>query len=193
MKLILASKSPRRLNLLRGAGLEIEVCPSHIDEQPIAGESPAALVKRLSREKALACKREDLPVVAADTVVVLNGSILGQPKDLHEAEAMLSRLSGRDHVVLTGVCVRFGEELAQTVVQTRVHFRKLRKNEIHSYLKHHQVLDKAGAYAVQEGAASFIVRIEGPLDNVIGLPLRETLDLLETLLKAGLKADMLTP
>ncbi|HXH72345.1 MAG TPA: Maf family protein [Mariprofundaceae bacterium] len=179
MEIILASRSPRRLQLLQGAGLAVEVRPSHVDESALPGETVDALVHRLARSKALTCTETSVPVIAADTLVALDGEALGQPVDLAAAKIMLQRLSGRQHVVVSGVCVRLGEKIEQTIVRTEVRFRPLDEREIDIYLLHNEVLDKAGAYAVQGGAAGFIEGIDGPLDNVIGLPVRATLNLLQ--------------
>ncbi len=185
MQVILASRSPRRLMLLQAAGLAVEVRPSHIDESRRQGEQVEELVERLAREKALACEAVgDIPVIAADTLVALDGHVLGQPDDLGEAARMLERLSGRIHEVHTGVCVRLGPTHRQASVRTQVRFRRLSATEIDTYLAHNEVLDKAGAYAVQGGAASFIEEIRGPLDNVIGLPVTATLRLLDAILAA---------
>jgi len=179
MKIILASRSPRRLTLLQSAGLTVEVRPSHIDETPLPDESVTDMVARLSQDKALACNVPvDTPVIAADTLVAIGGYVLGQPRDLAHAKTMLQQLSGQEHRVITGVCVCFGEQHAQQNIETRVRFRTLTDAEIDTYLAHNDVLDKAGAYAVQAGAASFIESIDGPLDNVIGLPVHITLKLL---------------
>ncbi|OIO68604.1 MAG: septum formation protein Maf [Zetaproteobacteria bacterium CG1_02_53_45] len=179
MEVILASRSPRRLMLLQSAGLAVEVRPSHIDETPQPGETVAQIVTRLGHEKAIACQcPPDIPVIAADTLVAIDGKPLGQPADLAEAKAMLMTLSDRTHHVLTGVTVRLGDSIRTELVQTRVVFRKLAAEEIDIYLAHNEVLDKAGSYAIQGGAASFIEAIEGPLDNVIGLPVRTTLNIL---------------
>lgn len=183
MKVILASRSPRRLTLLQSAGFTVEVRPSHIDETALPEESVPEMVARLSRNKALACDAAagvltDTPIIAADTLVAIGKHVLGQPCDAAHAKTMLQQLSGHEHQVITGVCVRFGDRLAQQHVVTRVRFRAFTDNEIDTYLTHNDVLDKAGAYAVQAGAASFIESIQGPLDNVIGLPIRCTLNLL---------------
>ena len=172
-RLVLASRSPRRLSLLRSAGFSVEVMPSHIDESAQPDESVVTLVERLSREKAEACSyRGALPIVAADTLVSIDGQQLGQPADLLQAKAMLRMLSGHTHRVMTGVCVRRGAQLRVDHCTTAVQFRRLRDEEIDTYLAHNEILDKAGAYAIQGGAASFIERIDGPLDNVIGLPVQ---------------------
>ncbi|MDX8407928.1 MAG: Maf family protein [Mariprofundaceae bacterium] len=181
MHVVLASKSPRRLMLLQSAGLAVEVCPSHVDESQRCGESVHELVARLCRDKAQACKEDVHPVIAADTLVARDDSILGQPGNLEEAAAMLHALSGAEHRVFTGICVRLGMLVEQQTVQTKVRFRSLDSQEIATYLAHNEVLDKAGAYAIQGGAASFIEAIEGPLDNVIGLPVKMTLSMLNRL------------
>ncbi|MDQ6981902.1 MAG: Maf family protein [Mariprofundus sp.] len=179
MEIILASRSPRRLTLLQSAGLAVEVRPSHIDETPFPGESVHAIVKRLSREKATACNAPvDRPVIAADTLVTIGNHVLGQPRDLKQAKTMLQQLSGAEHQVITGVCVYLNDRLLQQHVVTCVRFRTVSSDEIDTYLAHNDVLDKAGAYAVQGGAASFIESIDGPLDNVIGLPVRVSLQML---------------
>ncbi len=183
MQVILASKSPRRLMLLQSAGLAVEVRPSHVDEAQRSGESVHDLVARLCRDKALACPESIHPVIAADTLVARGDIILGQPGNLDEASSMLHALSGSEHHVFTGVCVRKGPYIEQQTVQTRVRFRPLSEQEIAVYLAHNEVLDKAGAYAIQGGAASFIEAIEGPLDNVIGLPIAETLRMLQNIHK----------
>jgi len=166
------------MQLLAAAGVAVEVRPSHIDEAPLPGESVDATVLRLGRQKALACESEHVPVIAADTLVCLDGDPLGQPRDLAHAKAMLLSLAGRSHEVHTGVCVRLGGRMLAEIVTTRVTFRPLSAAAIDTYLLHNEVLDKAGAYAVQAGAASFITAIDGPLDNVVGLPVQRTLALL---------------
>jgi len=185
MEVILASRSPRRLKLLQSAGLAVEVRPSHIDETPQPDETVMQMVKRLSREKAMACPAAaGIPVVAADTMVSIDAHLLGQPKNLDEVKSMLLKLSGRKHQVLTGVCVRLNRIIAEQQIVTKVHFRALNATEIDTYLAHNEVLDKAGAYAIQGGAASFITAIEGPLDNVIGLPLGTTLEMIHRCLSS---------
>ena len=182
MNVILASQSPRRLTLLQSAGLNVDVRPAHIDETPLTGESVESLVLRLSRAKAETCNTSaDVPIIAADTLVSIHGLALGQPVDLQHARQMLLQLSGHKHHVLTAVCVRLGQEIACETVITRVVFRHLSEKEIDTYLAFNKVLDKAGGYAVQGGAASFIEAIDGPLDNVIGLPVYTTLNMIEHL------------
>jgi len=179
MEIILASRSPRRRLLLQSAGLAVEVCPSHIDESPLPGESVQQMVERLCQAKAMACDAPtDIPVIAADTLVCIHDQALGQPNDLHHAKTMLQQLSGKEHEVFTGVCIRLNEHMLFQMVRTGVRFRALDESEIDTYLSHNDVLDKAGAYAIQAGAASFIESIDGPLDNVIGLPVRTTLHMM---------------
>jgi len=175
---VLASKSPRRLQLMQSAGFAVEVMPSHVDESPLPGEEVHAMVSRLCRLKAMACPVDDRPVIAADTLVALGGEALGQPADIMAAKAMIQQLSGHTHQVFTAVCVRFGGSLLDGSMTTSVRFRDISEDEIDIYLKHNEVLDKAGAYAVQAGASGFVVAIDGPMDNVIGLPVALTKELL---------------
>jgi len=181
MEIVLASASPRRRMLLQAAGLAVEVRPQHVDESASTNEPVEARVRRLSRAKAMACREARLPVIAADTLVALRGETFGQPRDAADAARMIQRLAGHTHQVYTGVCVRRGKELCETAVCTEVTFRSVDTHEIDTYLQHNEVMDKAGAYAIQGGAASFIEAVHGPLDNVIGLPVRHTLALLQTL------------
>jgi len=181
MEVILASKSPRRLQLLQCAGLAVEVMPSHIDETARVGESVPDMVMRLCQEKAKACPIQDRPIIAADTLVSLHGEPLGQPEDLAHAKVMLQKLSGQRQSVLTAVCVRLGKQLISERVITHVTFRPLSDAEIDIYLMHNDVLDKAGAYAIQAGAASFITQVDGALDNVMGLPVQTTCHILKKL------------
>lgn len=181
MEVILASKSPRRLQLLQCAGLAVEVMPSHIDETALANESVPDMVMRLCQEKAKACPIETRPIIAADTLVSLHEEALGQPDNLAHAKHMLQQLSGQRQSVLTAVCVRLGTEILTERVITHVQFRDISDAELDVYLAHNDVLDKAGAYAIQAGAASFITQVDGPLDNVIGLPVTQTLNMLKKL------------
>lgn len=178
MRIVLASASPRRRMLLEQAGFAVLVRPVAVEERPHPGESPADTARRLARAKAMACTEKTLPVVAADTVVALGDALLGKPRDVSEAEAMLARLSGRTHAVITAVAVRRGARLREGIARARVRFRRLSAEEIRAYVRVGAVLDKAGAYGAQEGAAGFIVGISGPLDAVIGLPVRLVRDLL---------------
>jgi len=185
MEIILASKSPRRLQLLQYAGFTVEVMPSHVDETPLLKEAVADMVMRLCRMKAQACPVDNRPVIAADTLVSLHGEALGQPEDLSHAKIMLQQLSGQQQSVLTAVCVRLGEHVISQTVTTQLQFRELTDAEIDVYLMHNDVLDKAGAYAIQAGAASFITRVDGALDNVMGLPVQTTCQMLKELENLG--------
>lgn len=176
--IVLASKSPRRLQLLQAAGFAVEMMPSHVDESPLPDEEVHVMVSRLCRLKAVACPVDDRPVIAADTLVALGGEALGQPADMAAARMMIEKLSGRTHQVYTAVCVRLGDSLLDGTMTTSVRFRDISEDEIDIYLKHNEVLDKAGAYAVQAGASGFVVSIDGPMDNVIGLPVALTKELL---------------
>lgn len=173
MRIVLASGSPRRLELLRRIGLDPDVSVADVDETPAEGESPAALVARLAAAKAEAVVPEagDALVVAADTVVVIDGKVLGKPSDDDEVRAMLRTLSGRSHEVLTGVHLRREERSATGVELTSVRFRALSRDEIEAYLRTGEPHDKAGAYAIQGAGGMFVESITGSDSNVIGLPL----------------------
>lgn len=176
MQVILASQSPRRLELLRGIGLAPEVRPAGVDETLQAGEAPAASVLRLARLKARAVAPQapsDSLIVAADTVVVSGGAALGKPVDRIEQRRMLEQLSGRTHEVLTGVCLidRASSGEASDVGITRVSFSLLDAVTLDWYVASGEGLDKAGGYAVQGLAALFIPHLHGSWSNVVGLPL----------------------
>ena len=176
MKLILASASPRRAEILRDAGYRFTVLSSAIDETPHPQESPEDLVLRLAQAKAdLAAARAVGPaiLIAADTEVVLDGHIFGKPHSSEDARGMLERLSGRTHTVLTGVAlIRLPNvERLSFVESTLVEFAPLSDEDIRRYLSTGEPLDKAGAYAIQGRAARYIPRIAGCYSNVVGLPL----------------------
>jgi septum formation protein len=174
-RLVLASASPRRSELLGGLGLAFVVRPSQTDETPRHGERAEALVERLARDKAMAIPpAPDELVVAADTVVVVDGDILGKPQDATDAARMLRRLSGRGHEVLSGVACADGASgtLASGIERSRVHFAPLDERAIAWYVSSGEPLDRAGAYAVQGRAALFVTAVEGSYVNVVGLPLR---------------------
>jgi septum formation protein len=183
-RLVLASQSPRRRELLAQLGLELEVRPAHADESVLDGEPPRDYVLRVAREKARAVPG-DL-VLAADTAVVLDGEVLGKPAGADDARRMLRALSGTVHEVLTAVCVRRAlpppAEL-DAVVATRVRFAPLSDREIEWYVATGEPLDKAGAYAIQGSGGAFVLGVDGSVSNVVGLPLAETMDLLA---RAGL-------
>ena len=178
-RILLASGSPRRLELLRSAGIEPLVAPSDVDETPCCCESPEAYVARLAEAKAASCRATDHEVViAADTTVDLDGVIVGKPADADEAGAILSSLSGRDHLVHTGVAVRYQGRCDVRVVTTRVRFADLDRQAIDWYLGTGESVDKAGAYALQGCGACLVAEVHGSVSNVIGLPLSETLAML---------------
>jgi nucleoside triphosphate pyrophosphatase len=174
MRLILASASPRRAELLTSAGFAFDVSPAEVDETLWEAEEPEAYALRVARDKAAtaAAKCGDGRVVlAADTVVVAGGEILGKPRDAGDAERMLRRLSDTVHDVLTAVVVRSSSGETSEVVTTRVHFLCLTDAEIAWYIASGEPDGKAGAYAIQGRAARFIDRIEGSWSNVVGLPI----------------------
>lgn len=180
MRLILASTSPRRAQILRDAGLAFSIISSAVDETPIPGEAPNDMVLRLANAKAdLVAARSVGPaiVIAADTVVVLEGQILGKPRSTDDARHMLEKLSGRTHSVVTGVSlIRLPDVEQRAFVETTlVHFGQLSANEITRYLATDEPHDKAGAYAIQGRAGRYIPRIEGCYYNVVGLPLSRLL------------------
>jgi len=171
MNLILASASPRRQELLKLFGIPFIVRVADIDETMDSAASAYDEVARLSREKALAVKREagDI-VIAADTIVVCEGRVLGKPHSEEEAFAMLSLLSGRDHQVMTGCTVLLGERAETFTEVTDLHFRELSEKEIRRYVESGEPMDKAGAYGIQGGAALFCEKMVGDYYNVMGLP-----------------------
>ena len=181
-RIILASASPRRSELLESAGITFSVVPADISEEPFSGELPAAHVLRLATEKALALAGVvpgDL-YIGADTVVVCDDEIMGKPTDAADARRMLSALSGRGHQVITGFAVhdRTSRVTISDVVSTRVFFKLLTLREIDAYIATGCPFDKAGAYAIQGGAAYMVRKIEGSYSNVVGLPLCEVVEVL---------------
>jgi septum formation protein len=184
-RFVLASKSPRRIELLRQLGFEFDIIPSEIDEDMIQGELPHEHVIRLAEAKALeiGCRYPDRWIIAADTAVLINGSILGKPKNEDEAFDMLSRLSGQEHLVLTGVSahhVRKGKGGRQAV-QTAVKMKLLLPGEMRWYVNTGEPFDKAGGYAIQGIGAFMIESIKGSYTNVVGLPLYELIQMLSDL------------
>ena len=176
MKLILASASPRRAEILRAAGIAFTVLSSAVDETPLPGETATDMVRRLAAAKAeLVAARAVGPaiVIAADTVVALDGAVMGKPRTSDDARHMLEKLSGRTHSVITGVAlVRLPDvERREFTEITQVHFTALSNEEIVRYLSSGEPFDKAGAYAIQGVAGRFIPRIDGCYFNVVGLPL----------------------
>lgn len=179
-RLILASKSPRRVQLLRQVGLDFEAIPSRIDESVLSGGSPAekALKAALAKAMDVARRVKEGIVIGADTIVALNGRIMGKPSSPEEAIEMLSELSGKTHEVLTGVAIVDASTMRTEswVERTLVTFRKLSREEIIDYVRTGEPLDKAGAYGIQGRAAAFVKRIEGCFYNVVGLPLASLIE-----------------
>ncbi len=181
--LILASASPRRTQLLDQLGVAHKVAPAAIDETPHPFEDPVAYVQRMAITKANVglLQAQSSPVLAADTLVVSNGLLLGKPADRDEGLRMLARLSGRTHQVYTAVCLLRGQQRACTWVCTEVNFRSVSMQAAQAYWDLEAPLDKAGGYGIQGSAIGFVKKIEGSISNVVGLPLAETLVLLEAL------------
>lgn len=182
-QLYLASSSPRRRELLTQIGLSFNLVSGNVDETPLPDEAPAAYVERLARSKAQAgltmlAQRPDVCVLGADTAVVLDGRILGKPKDREDALAMLQGLSGREHQVLTSVAVVDRDRCEVRVVSSDVAFRAISLAEAEAYWETGEPHDKAGGYAIQGLAAIFVKRVEGSYSAVVGLPLCETAELL---------------
>ena len=171
MQLILASQSPRRKELLGLFHIPFTVKVADIDEAMDPARSPAQEVARVSRAKAEAIEgHADDVIIAADTIVVLGGQVLGKPKDEADAIAMLTALSGRDHQVMTGVTVLRGNKALTHTEITDIHFRPLSQKEIEAYVATGEPMDKAGSYGIQGGAALFAEKMHGDYYNVMGLP-----------------------
>jgi septum formation protein len=180
--IVLASGSPRRTQLLTLLGIAHTVDAAHeVDETPRPGEDPEALARRLAAEKAdgVAHRHPGVPVLAADTVVVLDGEVLNKPVDAADAEAMLARLAGREHVVVTAVALAHDGRVDVRADRTRVWFRPLSPATIRAYVATGEPLDKAGAYGLQGYGAVLVDRIDGDCFGVIGLSLRLVVDLLD--------------
>jgi len=182
VRLILASASPRRAELLRSAGYAFDVVVADVDESIRAGETPAIYVRRLAADKSAAAQgsvvsgfsrtgQDELVILGADTTVVVDGEILGKPRDDDEGRAMLKRLSGKTHQVLTGVSLRQGAYEVGRVETTSVVFRELTDEDIRWYAASGEGRDKAGGYAIQGLASRFVPSISGSYSNVVGLPL----------------------
>ena len=174
MKIVLASQSPRRRQLLGQMGLEFTTQSPEIDESAFHGRDARDLVETLSREKARWVARQQTPdtlVIGADTVVVLDGAIPGKPRDGAEAQAMLAALSGRDHQVFTGVTLCQGDRILTQAEETQVAFRPLTGQEIRQYVSTGEPMDKAGAYGIQGLGGLLVEGIRGDYHNVMGLPI----------------------
>lgn len=171
LNLVLASRSPRRAELLQAAGISFSVRVADIDETPAEGEMAREYVVRLAREKACAIYATATEtILAADTTVVLEGAILGKPEDAVDARRMLRALSGNRHEVITGICVKRGDHVIVDYATTAVWFAPIEDAVIDDYVSSGEPLDKAGAYGIQGLASCFIERIEGSYSNVVGLP-----------------------
>ena len=170
-QLILASQSPRRKELLEAAGIEFTVRVRPVEEVRGKGEAPVDYVRRLAREKANAAwERLNEVALGADTVVMLDEHVLEKPRDFDDAVRMLTMLSGREHSVITGICLRHASGAIVDHAETRVRFLPMTRAEIEEYVRSGEPMDKAGAYAIQGLAAKFVERIDGCYFNVVGLP-----------------------
>jgi len=180
---ILASQSPRRRELLTLVGIPHEVRPADIDEAVLPGEEPRAHCERLAREKvaAIAAREPDALVIGSDTIVVLDGDILGKPADDAEARATLARLSGRSHTVMTAVVVRYRGRERAAVEEVGVTFHPLSPDDIAAYVATREPMDKAGAYGIQGFGATIVQRVDGDYFAVMGLPLQRLVRLMAEL------------
>lgn len=183
--IILASASPRRQEILQSTGLNFKIIPAHVNEDYLAGESPSRHVRRLSYDKAMAVaqKHRHAWILGADTIVVIDGMILGKPENKTQAKKMLNRLSGHEHKVFTGfTIIHIENEVCVTkVIQSAVRFKTISPDEINWYINCNEPYDKAGGYAIQGKGSYFIQSIRGSYTNVIGLPLCEVLETLKEL------------
>lgn len=172
-KVVLASSSPRRRELLNLIGIAHEVRPANLDESMRPRETPRRHAERLARDKAsaIAMRDPDLITIAADTIVVINRKVLGKPIDKEDAARMLAMLSGREHTVITAVAVSRGKKLRSAIEEVKVKFRRLREDEIEAYIATGEPMDKAGAYGIQGYGATIVERVEGDYFAVMGLPL----------------------
>ena len=184
-KILLASGSPRRREILTNLGFEVHTCTTNIDETSQPNESVDDYVKRMAVEKNQAAQSDstrhilDAPILSADTVVALHNQILGKPKDVADAQRILTALSGCVHQVLTAVCVSYqGHEYA-CIQKNQVQFKSLTQNEIHAYIATGEPMDKAGAYGIQGLGGVFVANLSGSFTGVMGLPVFETMQLLQ--------------
>lgn len=181
-QIILASASPRRRELLTQIGIHYALHPVDMDETPLANEMPLPYVQRLAAEKSRLAQQQcaqQLPVLAADTSVIINARILGKPASEAACVEMLQQLSGQTHQVLTALSLRWGQQHWQTVSQTAVSFRPIAEEEMRCYWATGEPCDKAGGYAIQGLGSVFVTQISGSFSGVVGLPLFETASLLE--------------
>jgi len=183
VRVILASGSPRRRQLLELIGIPHEVRPSNIDETMRPRETPRRHAERLAREKAsaIATREPDVITIAADTIVVVNRKVLGKPRDTDDARRMLAMLSGREHTVITAVAVARGRKLRSAIEEVKVKFRRLREDEIDAYIATDEPMDKAGAYGIQGFGATIVECVDCDYFAVMGLPLARLVTLLRDL------------
>jgi septum formation protein len=181
LRVILASQSPRRRELLGLVGIPHEVRPADIDERYLPGEQPRAHALRLAREKAEKIRDPDAVVIGSDTIVVVDGDVLGKPVDDTDAARMLSRLSGRAHSVITAVAVAWKGRVLTDAEEVGVTFHKLSREEISAYIATREPMDKAGAYGIQGFGATIVARVDGDYFAVMGLPLQLLVRLLHEL------------
>lgn len=180
--IILASQSPRRYELMKLTDFEFIVKPSDADESISGNLSPQEIVKELSFRKAKAIQSENDIIIGADTVVSIDGEILGKPKDKNDAYNMLKKLSGRTHSVFTGVTVLKNEKTETFCEETKVKFYDITDEEINSYIETKEPFDKAGAYGIQQRGGLFVEKIDGDYNNVVGLPMAKLLQVLKKFL-----------
>ena len=178
---VLASQSPRRRELLTLVGIAHQVRPADIDETYLPGEQPAAHAERLARGKAAAIHQPDAVVIGSDTIVVVDGDVLGKPKDESDAARMLRRLSGRSHVVITAVAIAWKDRLESAIEEVTVTFHDLSDADITAYIATREPMDKAGAYGIQGFGATIVRSVDGDYFAVMGLPLQRLVVLAETM------------
>ena len=183
LRVILASQSPRRRELLSLVGIAHEVQPADIDESYLAGERPRDHAERLARGKAevVAAREPEAVVIGSDTIVVVDGDVLGKPTDANDAVRMLARLAGRSHVVITAVAVSWRGETRSAVEEVGVTFHPLSRAEIDAYIATREPMDKAGAYGIQGYGATIVARVDGDYFAVMGLPLQRLIRVLGAL------------
>ena len=183
IRVVLASQSPRRRELLTLVGIAHEVRPADIDESYFAGEQPGAHAERLAREKVAAVSRDvpDALVIGSDTIVVVDGDVLGKPRDEAHASEMLGRLSGRSHTVITAIAVEWRGVIRSAIVEVGVTFHPLTSEEIEAYIATREPMDKAGAYGIQGFGATLVERVDGDYFAVMGLPLQKLVRLMAEL------------
>jgi septum formation protein len=172
VRVILASQSPRRRELLSLVGITHEVRPADIDESYLPGEQPADHAERLARGKAAAIRESGAIVIGSDTIVVVDGDVLGKPRDESDAALMLRRLSGRSHVVITAVAIAWKDRLESAIEEVEVTFHDLSDADIDAYIATREPMDKAGAYGIQGYGATIVKRVDGDYFAVMGLPLQ---------------------